>query len=86
MIKIKHYDAPQAWPWEQLGRYNAIIGGAGGLGGTTASTTTMPQNSPSTMQRLLGGGFAGAGVGASFGGPPGAAIGAGLGGLASLWG
>lgn len=81
---IKSYNASQVRPWEQLARYNAIVGGAGGLGGTMTGSSTTPINSPSTLQRLLGGGLAGAGIGGSFGGAPGAAVGALGGGLLGL--
>ena len=84
--QIKAYNANEARPWEQLARYNAIVGGAGGLGGTTVGSTTTPVNSPSTLQKLLGGGLAGAGIGGSFGGPPGAAVGALGGGLLGMMG
>jgi hypothetical protein len=33
--QIRMFDAAQTAPWEQLGRYNAIAQGMGGLGGTT---------------------------------------------------
>jgi hypothetical protein len=82
--QIKLYNAQQAYPWEQLARYNALIGGAGALGGTTVGSTTTPINSPSTLQKVLGGGAAGAGIGGSFGGPVGGAVGAGVGGLLGL--
>jgi hypothetical protein len=82
--QIKQYQAQQAYPWEQVARYNAIVGGAGALGGTTAGTTSTPINSPSTLQKLLGGGLAGAGIGGTFGGPLGAGIGGAAGGLLSL--
>lgn len=82
--QIKTWNAQQARPWENLARYNAIVGGAGGLGGTTAGTQSTPINSPSTLQKLLGGGLAGAGVGGTFGGPLGAGVGALGGGLLSL--
>jgi len=49
----------------------------------TGSQTT-PINSPSTLQKLLGGAAAGAGIGGSFGGLPGAGIGAVGGSLLSL--
>lgn len=81
---IKLYEAAQARPWEQLARYNAIVGGAGGLGGTTTGSTSTPINSPSTLQKLLGGGLAGAGIGGSFGGPVGAGVGAAAGGLLGM--
>jgi len=80
--QIKQYNAMQARPWEQLARYNAIIGGAGGLGGT--QVTSSPIQNPTTMQRLFGGAAAGAGIGGSFGGPVGGAAGAGIGGLLGL--
>jgi hypothetical protein len=81
----KLYNAQQAYPWEQVARYNAIIGGAGGLGGS--SVTTAPgATQPSTLQKILGGGIAGAGLGGSFGGPAGAGIGAAGGGLLGLLG
>jgi hypothetical protein len=80
--QMKLYAAQQARPWEQLSRYNAAVGGAGGLGGT--QITSSPIQQPSTLQRLLGGGLAGAGIGGSFGGPVGAAGGALGGGLLGL--
>jgi len=79
---IKQYNAQQSYPWEQLSRYNAIVGGAGALGGT--NVTASPIQQPSTLQRVLGGGAAGAGIGGSFGGPAGAGVGAGIGGLLGL--
>lgn len=66
------YNASQARPWENLARYNAIIGGAGGLGGTK---TQAVQNSISPGQRALGGAVAGAGLGSAFG-PIGTGLGA----------
>jgi len=71
--QINIYNAQQAWPWQQLERYNAILAGAGQLGGQQVSTST--QQVP-FGQRLLGGGLAGAGLGSAFG-----PIGAGVGGL-----
>ena len=82
--QIKTYNAQQAYPWEQLARYNAIVGGAGGLGGSMTGTTSTPINSPSTLQKMLGGGLSGAGIGATFGGGPGAAIGGLAGGLLGM--
>ena len=82
--QIKTYNAQQSYPWEQLARYNAIVGGAGGLGGTMSGTQTTPINQPSTLQKLFGGAAAGAGIGGSFGGPVGGAAGAGIGGLLGL--
>lgn len=72
--QIKMYNAAQARPWEQLSRWNAIVGGAGGLGGT--QVTSSPLQQPSTLQRVLGGGLSGAGLGSIFG-----PVGAGIGGL-----
>jgi len=82
--QVKTYNAQQAYPWEQLARYNAIVGGAGGLGGTMTGSQTTPINNPSTLQRLFGGAAAGAGIGGSFGGPAGAGIGALGGGLLGM--
>lgn len=82
--QIKMYNASQAYPWEQLARFNAIVGGAGGLGGT--SVTSSPIQQPSSVQRLLGGGLAGAGLGGSIFGAPGAAVGGLGGGLLGLLG
>ena len=52
---IKMYQQEQAYPWEQVARYNAILGQAGAFGGTQAGTQTTPINTPSTLQRLFGG-------------------------------
>ena len=84
--QIKLYQDQQAYQWEQLGRLNAIVGGAGALGGSTTGTniTNTPINQPSTLQRLFGGAAAGAGIGGSFGGPAGAGIGALGGGLLGM--
>lgn len=79
--EIKYYNAMEAYPWEQLSRYNAIVGGAGGLGGT--QITSSPLQQPSMLQSVLGGGAAGAGIGSIFG-APGAAVGAGAGSLLGL--
>ena len=51
--QIKTYNAQQAYPWEQLARYNAIAGGAGGLGGTMTGSQTTPINQPSTLQKII---------------------------------
>jgi len=80
--QMKLYNAQQARPWEQLARYNAAVGGAGGLGGT--QITSSPISQPSTLQKLFGGAAAGAGIGGSFGGPAGAGVGALGGGLLGL--
>lgn len=82
--QIKTYNAQQAYPWEQLARYNAIAGGAGALGGSMTGTQTTPINNPSTLQKLFGGAAAGAGIGGSFGGPAGAGVGALGGGLLGM--
>jgi len=81
--QLKLWNAQQARPWEQLSRMNAIQGQAGGLGGTQV-TSSPGATQPSTMQKILGGGLAGAGIGSSFGGPAGAGIGALGGGLLGL--
>lgn len=76
------YNANEARPWEQIARYNAIIGGSGGLGGSTVTTQPNINASAGGLQRGLGGALTGAGLGGSIFGAPGAAIGAGIGGLA----
>lgn len=81
--QVKLWNAQQARPWEQLARKAALVQGAGQLGGTQI-TTSPGATQPSTLQRLLGGGLAGAGLGASIGGAPGAGIGAIGGGLLGL--
>jgi len=80
---LKLWNAQQAYPWEQLQRYSALAQGAGGLGGTQI-TSTPGATQPSTLQKILGGGLAGAGIGGSFGGPAGAGIGALGGGLLGM--
>jgi hypothetical protein len=80
--QMKLYTAQQMAPWEQLFRYQAAVGGAGGLGGTQI-TSSPGATQPSTMQRVLGGGLAGAGMGSMFG-PVGAGVGALGGGLLGL--
>lgn len=84
--QIQQYNAQQAFPWENLARYNAIVQGAGGLGGSQVTGLTGVTQQPTTMQRLFGGAAAGAGIGGSFGGLPGAGIGALGGGLLGLLG
>lgn len=84
--QIQQYNATQAFPWENLARYNAIVQGAGGLGGSQVTGLTGVTQQPTTMQRLFGGAAAGAGIGGSFGGLPGAGIGALGGGLLGLLG
>jgi len=74
-------NAQQARPWEQVQRLAAIASGAGGLGGT--QVTGVPVNQPSSLQRILGGGLAGAGLGSMFG-PVGTGVGAVGGGLLGL--
>jgi hypothetical protein len=76
---LRLWNAQQARPWEQLQRYSGIIGGAGGLGGTTVQASS--QARPSTLQSILGGGAVGAGLGSAFG-PWGTALGGLGGGLA----
>jgi hypothetical protein len=55
---IDRYNAAEARPWEQLSRYNGILGGLGAMGGTTVGTR--PNTSPALWQQLLGGGLLGA--------------------------
>jgi hypothetical protein len=83
---IAQYNAQQAYPFENLSRYNAIVQGAGGLGGSQITGLSQAIQQPTTMQRLFGGAAAGAGIGGSFGGPAGAGIGAASGGLLGLLG
>lgn len=80
---LKLYNAQQSLPWEQLARFNAIVGGAGGLGGTQI-TSTPGATQPSTMQRVLGGSLAGAGLGSAIFPGIGTGIGALGGGLLGL--
>jgi hypothetical protein len=80
--QMKQYAAQQAWPWEQLARYNAAVQGVGGLGGTTVTQSPGPTQ-PSSTQRLLGGALAGAGMGSMFG-PVGMGVGAIGGGLLGM--
>jgi hypothetical protein len=61
---ISRWNAYQARPWEQLGRLNSILTGAGALGGT--SVTQQPAASP--LAGILGGGMAGASILGSLGG------------------
>src|SRR5262245_43341404 len=49
---LKLYNAQQAYPWEQLQRYNALVGGAGSLGGTQV-TSSPGATQPSGTQRML---------------------------------
>lgn len=67
-------------PWQQLGRYQSLVGGQG-YGGTT--NVTGPGQGPSRGQKAIGGAAAGAGIGSAFG-PWGTGIGAGVGLLGGL--
>jgi hypothetical protein len=69
---LSRFNQEQMAPWDLLARYNAIIGQAGELGQSTASTVP----GPSRLQTGIGGAM----QGASIGGIPGAVLG-GLGGL-----
>jgi hypothetical protein len=79
------YNAWEARPWEQLARFTANVGGAGGLGGTKVGTTTSQTAPPPLSNRIFGGALAGGGLGSMFG-PVGAGIGAAGGGLLGLLG
>jgi hypothetical protein len=81
--QMKLYNAQQMAPWEQLFRYSAAVGGAGGLGGTQI-TSSPGATQPSTLQRVLGGGLAGAGLGSAIFPGVGTGIGAAAGGLMGL--
>lgn len=78
---IKLYNAQQAYPWEQLAREAGILQGGGALGGTTVGSVSQP--APTTLQRILGGGLVGGGLGSAFG-PIGTGAGALGGGLLGL--
>jgi hypothetical protein len=80
--ELQLYNAQQAYPWEQLSRYQSAVSGTGALGGTKVTSTTPYQQS--TLQKIAGGALSGAGLGGSFGGAGGAAAGALGGGLLSL--
>jgi hypothetical protein len=81
--QMKLYNAQQMAPWEQIFRLNAVAGGAGGLGGTQI-TSSPGATQPSTLQRVLGGGLAGAGLGSAIFPGIGTGIGAAAGGLMGL--
>jgi hypothetical protein len=80
---IKLYNAQQAYPWEQLARYSALVGGAGGLGGTQITTQPVA-NQPSQLAKILGGASAGAGIGSMIMPGVGTGVGALGGGLLGL--
>lgn len=80
---INQQNAIQAHPWEQLARYNAIVGGSGQLGGTQVNA--VPVQQPSLLQSIGGGALVGAGLGSAFG-PAGTAVGGVGGGLLGLLG
>lgn len=50
------YNAQQAAPWQRLGAYSGMVGGAGGNYGTTTSTVSTPSN---PWASALGGGLLG---------------------------
>ena len=87
--QLARYNYMQQNPWDQLNSYSAIVGGYGGLGGT--STTSQPY-SGNTMGSTIGGGLSGAASGAMIGSVVpgigtglGAAVGGGLGLLGGLF-
>jgi len=79
--QVAKWNQEQSKQWENLQRYAGILSGSGALGGTKTTTTTPAQ--ASTLQKVLGGGLAGASAGSIFG-APGAAIGGVGGGLMGL--
>lgn len=77
---INRFNTEQQTPWNSLAAYNALIGGAGQLGGTT----TMQVPKPSGLQTGLAGALGGAQMGSAFG-LPGMLVGGGLGGLLGMF-
>ena len=80
---ISLFNAREAYPWEQLQRFQGINTGTGALGGTKVTSTT--PYTPTTLQRIGGGAITGASLGSIFG-APGAGIGALGGGLLGMLG
>ena len=63
--RIDRFNTGQQVPWNLLANYNALVGGAGALGGTT--TSQVP--APSTLQGILSGALTGGQLGSNFGLP-----------------
>jgi hypothetical protein len=61
---IQQFNAQAMFPWEQLQRENALLSGAGTLGGSTVTAQTPLQ--ASLAQRLAGGALVGAGLGSAI--------------------
>lgn len=82
---LARWNFSQQAPWDALGKYGAVIGGMGNLGGTTTSTS--PRASSGGLLGGLSGAAAGAGISSalSLTGPVGWGV-AGLGGLLGLFG
>ena len=80
--QIARWEAEQQESWRRLAAYNALIGGAGSMGGSTS--TSVPK--PSPLQGAISGGLLGGSLGAPFLPPWGMLGGAALGGLAGLFG
>jgi hypothetical protein len=59
--QIEKWNLQEAKPWEDMARYSGLERGLGGLGGGQ-TTTLQTQPGPSTLQQLLGGGLATAGI------------------------
>lgn len=78
---IGRFNANQQEPYNRLSAYNALLGGAGQLGGTSTTTATAPAN----YFAPFGGALAGSQIGSAFG-PVGTGIGALGGGLLGLLG
>lgn len=79
--QINLWNTQQAYPWEQLARFNAIATGAGGLGGSQVSSAPNLNAPAGGLQGALGGALAGGATGYSIFGPLGGALGALGGGL-----
>jgi hypothetical protein len=79
---IQQYNAQAMFPWENLQRENALLSGAGTLGGSTVTAQTPLQ--ASLAQRLAGGALVGAGLGSAVPGL-GTGLGAGVGALAGAF-
>ncbi|MFN3169296.1 MAG: hypothetical protein ACE37E_01230 [Hyphomicrobiales bacterium] len=64
--KINRHNQSQSARFDELSRAMALAGGAGQMGGTSSGQVLAPDQSPSTFERLLGGGLMGASMLAGF--------------------